>query len=344
MQTSLALVAGRSGGHIVPAMTYAENYKKQHGDAKILFFSTDYYLDRAIVELYPWISRYVPLALINFPGANILRYPLFIFQFLKCFIVSLYQLYRHKPVKLVSMGGYISIPVALASKCLGIPLVLFELNAVPGRATMQLARLANKIHVCFNEAQQYFDDSKVVYTPYPIRFTESDRIGRREACIALGIDPTKKVLLVLGGSQGSRYINQLLTDLTKKYISKHADIQVIHQTGAIDVEPLRMMYQDHTITSHVFDYKKNLGLCYESSDIIIARAGAGTIFEIAFFEKPVILIPLETKTTDHQVANAQSARHVYSDVHVVKQQELNENTVRDCWQIAQRYLNKTILD
>lgn len=337
--TSIALVAGRSGGHIIPAMTYAEDYKKKHADARILFFSTDYYLDRAIIELYPWITTYVPLALINFPGLNLLRYPLFVFQFLKCFFKSLYQLYYYKPVKLVSMGGYISIPVALASKCLGIPVVLFELNAVPGRASFQIARLAEKVHVCFKEALPYFSNTKVVYTPYPLRFTSNDRIGRREACLALGIDPTQKVLLVLGGSQGSRYINNLLTDIAKNYVTKHPQIQVIHQTGAIDVAPLQIMYQNHTIVSHVFDYRKDLGLCYEAADIIIARAGAGTIFEIAFFEKPGILIPLVTRTTDHQTINAEAIAQQYpGKFYVVMQKEAQDETSAACIAILKKYL------
>lgn len=287
-KASLAIVAGRSGGHIIPGMTYGEHYKKEHPEADVYFFSTDYYLDRAIIELYPWITRYVPLSLIGFPGFNLLRYPLFIFQCIKTFVVSSYYLYKWKPVKLVSMGGYISIPVAFAAWLLRIPVVLFELNAVPGRASYLIARLASKIHVCFQEAINAFSGKNVVQTPYPLRFNSYDKIGKREACIALGLDPAKKVLLVLGGSQGSRYINRLVEALAKDYLVGKEKVQVIHQTGPADVVPLQLVYQNHMIVNHVFDYKQDLSLCYEAADVIIARAGAGTLFEIAFFEKPSI--------------------------------------------------------
>lgn len=328
----IALVAGRSGGHIIPGMTYAEQYKKMHPDIHVLFFSTDYHLDKAIIDLYPWIDQYVPLSLVNFPGINIFRYPLFIFQFIKCFFISCYNLYTYAPGKIVSMGGYISIPVALAGWLMAIPVELFELNAVPGRAAYQIARFASKINVCFAQAQKYFPEEKTHFVSYPLRFNKKENIGRLAACNKLMLDPSKKVLLVLGGSQGSRFINKLLKELSEHYFINHQDIQIIHQTGALDVEPLQLVYQKHNIVSHVFDYKHDLQLCYEAADLVIARAGAGTLFELAFFEKLAIIIPLETKITDHQLDNAYAMQEMHPELFTVVRQQEIEHSIGNFYQ------------
>lgn len=317
----IALVAGRSGGHIIPALTYADEFRTAH-NVSVLFFSTDYNLDQAIIEMYPWITKYIPLALVNFPGINLFRYPLFIFQFLKCFIISFHQLYICAPIKIVSMGGYISLPVVLAGWMLSIPVELFELNAVPGRAAFQIARFSSKINVCFEDAKKYFPKQKVHLVDYPIRFKSYEKVGKLQAVSALNLSPDKKTILVLGGSQGSRFINQLLKELAHND-SIGERFQIIHQTGPLDVEPLQLVYKNNGIVNHVFDYKHDLQLCYEAADIIIARAGAGTLFEIVFFEKPAIIIPLEIKTTDHQVDNAYAMSKMHPQLITgVRQNEL----------------------
>ena len=111
------------------------------------------------------------------------------------------------------MGGYISLSVCLAARILHIPIDLFELNAVPGKAVTWLAPLARKIYVCFDQTKSFFKKEKVELTEYPIRFGSEDRIPKASAQVQLGLDPWKVTLLVLGGSQGSRSINELIKKL-----------------------------------------------------------------------------------------------------------------------------------
>ena len=325
IQPPLCLVAGKSGGHIVPALSYAHEYRQTSPDTPILFFSTDAKLDTSIVLSYPFISTYVPIKLDNFPRKKVWRYPAFIWHLINSFLTSIKYLWSQAPKRVISMGGYISIPVCLSAWLLRIPIELFELNASPGQASLFLAKFATKISVCFEQALNFFPANKTYKREYPLRFTDADRISKNQACIYLGLDPKKKVLLVLGGSQGSHFINNLLKDLTKEYAQELKDIQILHQTGDADVGAMRMVYADGSFTAQVFDYKNDLQYCYSAADLVIARAGAGTLFELAFFSKKSIIIPLEADTTTHQLDNALAMAQRYPDLFIV----LNQSSIKN---------------
>ena len=133
-QSVICVVAGKSGGHIVPAMTYATFCIDKNPNSKLLFFSTHTELDRTITALYPAVTFHVPLVMNTIPGFKLSQYPVFIWQNLQAFGKSFRSLYRLRPEKVMSMGGYVSLPVCLAAWFLRIPVELFELNATPGKA------------------------------------------------------------------------------------------------------------------------------------------------------------------------------------------------------------------
>lgn len=312
---NICLVAGCSGGHIVPGLTFIKDLKASGDYKNVLFFSAGSELDRSIAKSYEnIISSYVPLKLCNFPGLKIYKYPVFIYQFFSSFIASLRSLYRDKPQKVVSMGGYISIPVCLAAWFLKIDIELFELNAVPGNAIKWLAPLSSKIYICFDQAKSYFSKYNVQLVDYPIRFTVKDKLPKEEACKILGINYKKRTLLVLGGSQGSQFINDLILKFIEQYQSALNNVQIIHQTGAAQLDAIREFYKLHSVQALVFDFRNDLNVCYSAADLVIARAGAGTLFELKFFEKTSIIIPLETDKTDHQVDNAKAMAKSYPEI------------------------------
>ena len=218
---------------------------------------------------------------------------------MRAFYKSFMELRRAKPQRIVSMGGYISIPVCLAAWLLRIPIDLFELNAEPGKAIRWLTPLAHRVLTCFEEAQNYFPPEKVQSSPYPLRFTQADIIERETACKKLDLDPTKKILLVLGGSQGSQSLNKLIPALGKQY----PHICIIHQAGP-EAARLKEWYRQEKIDARVFEYLHELQYPYCAADLVIARSGTGTLFELLFFQKKALLVPLEVASTDHQVANA----------------------------------------
>lgn len=308
---SIAAVAGKSGGHIVPAISLLQ---KAGGN---IFFSTSGDLDKKIVELYPFIDKYVKLSVSAVPAIKeFWRWPGFIFRFTASFIRSLKELYSGKVSKVISTGGVVALPVVLAAKILGIEVDLYALDAEPGKAAMWIARVANRIYVCFEDAKKYFGDkTKVELVKYPIRFSEKDKLSKLSACEKLGIDSSKRVLLVLGGSQGSKFINDLMVEFAEwinqnstaiASASNSKDIAIIHQAGAGDLASLINAYKAAGIEAKVFNYMGNLEICYSACDLCIARAGAGTLFELEFFCKRAIIIPLEADTTSHQVMNAKA--------------------------------------
>ncbi len=314
VQKSFCVVAGKSGGHIIPGMTYVKQLTQKHPGYGVVFFSTDTELDRSIVALYPFVFSYVPLRLIPFPGKAVWRYPLFLWDCIWSFCVSFKTLVQTKPERVISMGGSISVPVCLAAWCLRIPIDLFELNAVPGKAVMWLAPLADTVSVCFEQARSFFN-RPVKVVPYPLRFGPQDILSPDVAKRHLGLNQEKKTLLILGGSQGSRSINELMKQF---FAHHHLDaVQVIHQAGASNVPELKQFYADHKQDALVFDYVHELKYAYSAADLVIARAGAGTLFELQFFGKKSLLIPLEIATTAHQVDNALAMAQMRPDLFTV---------------------------
>ena len=304
MSRIICYVAGKSGGHIIPALTHAQKSKEDSPDVKVLFFSTDSPLDRSLLEKHPLVDQYQPLTLANVPRKNILAWPRFVAQFFVVMGQVFTLLRRHRPSKVVSTGGYIGLPVCMIAKILRIPVELYVLDVVPGEAAKLLSRWADVTHLAFAQTAKYLPKSAhCVETPYPLRYKEVDRIAREQACERLGIDQHKKIVCVLGGSQGSHFIN----DLLQRWVSENSyakDCIIVHQTGLQGVEQVQQFYQRYGITAFVFAYRNDINLCYAAADVIVARAGAGTLFEILFFKKQAIIVPLETVTTAHQKDNA----------------------------------------
>ncbi len=316
----LCIVAGRSGGHIIPGMIYVRNFTHENPEYGAQFFSTDTELDRSIIALYPYVFTYTPLTVMGVPGRKIWLYPLFMFQVFWAFLISLRIFLRQRPERVVSMGGYVSIPVVLAARLLRIPVDLFVLDAVPGKAQLWLRAFAQHILICFKQAGSYFKHKKVTLVRYPLRFKAEDLLAPTAAITQLGLDHTKKTLLVLGGSQGSQSLNAIVHDLFAQHPELAKTVQVIHQAGPHGLHELEQFYKKLGIEALVFDYVHELQYSYAAADLIIARAGAGTIFEIAYFEKPAILIPLEVATTSHQLDNAEASAHDHPKLFTVYRQ------------------------
>ncbi len=338
-QKVLCIVAGKSGGHIVPGITYGQTFIEHNPDYKVLLFSTDSNLDKAITSFYTNISFYVPLTLTNFPRSRFLRYPLFIGQFVKAFFMSLKTLWRLKPEKIISMGGYVSLPVCIAGWLLRIPITTYELNAVPGRAVQWLAPLSQQVLVCFNQTCTFFASKKVQVAPYPLRFKKENLVSKAQACITLGLDPQRKTLLLLGGSQGSQFLNRACLKFLTESSFLHSSIQVIHQTGSADSKNVQKAYEDSSFPTLVFDYRHDIHVCYQAADIVIARAGAGTLFELNFFSKPSVIIPLESATTSHQVDNAHALQKQRPDLFYVFSQRALEHNTQEFYAILRSHLS-----
>lgn len=222
------------------------------------------------------------------------------------------------------MGGLVSLPVCFAAKLLRIPISIYELNAVPGKAVTLLAKTGADIYTCFKKTAQFFPKNKCLFSAYPIRYSANTlKIGKQKALKEIGLSPNKPTILILGGSQGSIFINTLIKQWIVSQPEQVKNVQIIHQTGSYDTTDWNIFYATHGISAHSFTYQDNLGIYYQAADIIICRSGAGTLFESIFFKKFIITIPLQSSaTTNHQVDNANAFKKQYPHLIWVMNQKM----------------------
>jgi len=321
----IGFVAGRSGGHILPALTLAQQYKEKYPETKIIFFSTNTKLDRSLLDKQKIVDHRIHISLGNFPYKKIYKYPLFLWQLNIAFLRSFYYLVRYRPDNIIALGGYISIPICIVAWLLKIPRELFELNVIPGKATCFLAPIIPHIAVCFDQTKKHLSEDKCYTTTYPVHFcTNAKTISKKDALAALTFLSMRKTIMILGGSQGSAFINHIAKEWVNENPEYQKKIQIIHQTGLLhDKYELEEFYANYSIPALVFDYYDELEYCYQAADLIICRSGAGTLFEVNFFKKPCITIPLETTITSHQYYNAKAMEsNSPSFFTVIQQKEL----------------------
>ena len=355
-RTSICFVAGCSGGHILPCLTLAQQERAKNPQLLVLFFTTDRALDKKILaSAADTVTHHVTLPLSSLAYGKWYKLPILFWHLIRSFFTSIRQLRKWHPAYVLTTGSHIAIPVCLAAWVLRIPVKLFEVNVLPGKTITLLAYFAQEIFICYAQTKNHLPAHKCILSSYPIKCVESDRIlSSKEALqiitaqekIVTESDSTekilthdKKTLLILGGSQGSLFLNQLIkkvldsdTATTQNNASddseKHVrnQIQIIHQTGDLDQTDWKRFYAQREIPALVFTYRNQMAPYYAAADTIICRAGAGTLAELIFFNKKSIVIPLETKATDHQLNNALACSKEHPKlITVLRQNELADN-------------------
>lgn len=322
---ALCYVAGKSAGHILPCLTRAREVVKRYPAFSILFFTSDGSLDKKVIDTSSVVTTHVPLKIMNVPRAKWYLLPVFIMQLIASFFKALFYLRKCKPRQVVTTGGYIAIPVVLAAWMLRIPVELQSLDAVPGKALRFLTPFAQVITIVFKSNTQFFPPEKCLTANYPIRFGKQEASMSKDYALSkLGLRSNRFTLFVLGGSQGSQFLNDTLKMLLTSGITTDM-IQIIHQTGNDDTQAYTTLYNEMSVPAYVFSYYDQLALCYKAADLIMCRAGAGTLFEIMFFKTPCILIPLESNSTTHQKDNACAIAAEHPDLCTIVEQKKVEN-------------------
>ncbi len=305
---TVCFVAGESGGHIIPALTLAQHLKAANPHYRILLITTDGTFDQQLAQqAHQTIDAHLSLNL-GPRSRRRLGYTVSLgWRMIKATLATLRFLRAHAPQVVTGMGGLVCLPVCLAATMLRIPIDLYELNAVPGKAVKMLARLARTIWIVHEGSKKQLPAKKCLLTSYPVRYEPEDRkISPADARAHLDLDQNRPTLLVLGGSQGSVSLNQFVGRLFKQDRTLKDKLQIIHQTGDHDQTDWPAFYQQHNVHAHVFSFADNLRSSYAAANLVLTRAGAGTLAEITFFEKPCIIVPLVTPHNDHQRHNAQA--------------------------------------
>ena len=290
---------GGTGGHIFPAISIANEIKLRYPTADILFVGAQ---DRMEMEKVPeagykieglWISGIQR----RLTSKNLL----FPVKLVKSLWKARDIIKKFDPQVVIGTGGFASGPLLQMANREHIPTLIQEQNSFPGITNKLLAKGADKICVAYPEMQRFFPAEKIVFTGNPVRQDLLKVEEKREEAIKFfGIDPGKKTVLVLGGSLGARKINELIEENLREF--EKNDLQLLWQTGSLYIKD----YEKYNLKQNVqtFEFLKRMDLAYAAADIIISRAGAGTVSELCIVGKPVVFIPSPNVAEDHQTKNA----------------------------------------
>ena len=314
MKQKILISTGGSGGHVVPATILYEHLEEQFQ----VSISSDYrglkFLDKNkyILEIF----NVTPIS------KKIFLQPFQFFLIIYLIIKSIFFLKKKKIDILISTGGYMSLPLCLASKVLKIKLFLFEPNMVLGRSNKFFIKSCEKIF-CYSDRiknfpKKYINKINVIPALLRKKFYESKK--------ADGIDGHIN-LLIIGGSQGAKIFDTLIKTSTIK-LAKRYRLKIYQQSNVVNFEDLKKFYKDNNINYELFDFNKDISNLMSGSNLCLTRAGASTLAELVFLNLPCVTIPLPTSKDNHQFENAIFYNKIGCNW-ILNQNEINEETLAD---------------
>lgn len=297
-QLKVIISGGGTGGHIYPAISIADEIKRRHPDAQILFVGAK---GRMEMEKVPqagykieglWITgleRKLSLKNLSFP-----------FKLMSSLLRAKQIIKEFKPDVVIGTGGFASGPLLKMANSRNIPTLIQEQNSYPGITNRLLGKQADIICTAYEHLERFFPAEKIKITGNPVRqdlLSINNKV--EEARSFFKLKENKMTLLVLGGSLGARRINQLMEAYLP--LIKEREVQVIWQTGSLYYEEYKK-FNNGLVQTHAF--LNRMDLAYAAADIIISRAGAGSVSELCIVGKPVLFIPSPNVAEDHQAKNA----------------------------------------
>lgn len=310
----IIISGGGTGGHIFPAVSIANAIKVLCPEADILFVGAEGRMEMQRVPDagYPIVG--LPVA--GFDRKHLWKNVSVLIKLLRSQWKARKIIREFNPQVAVGVGGYASGPVLKVAGMMGIPTLIQEQNSYAGVTNKLLAKKACTICVAYEGMERFFPKEKIVLTGNPVRQNLlTDSVSREEAVDYFHLDPKKRTILVLGGSLGARTINQTL-QATIAIMQEHTEVQWIWQTGKIYIEQVKQSIAETTgemvmgtrvgalPNLYVTDFIKDMSKAYAAADLVISRAGAGSISEFCLLHKPVILVPSPNVAEDHQTKNA----------------------------------------
>ncbi len=293
---------GGTGGHIFPAVSIANAVKALRPDAKILFVGA---LGRMEMQRVPAAGyEIIGLPIQGFDRKNLLKNFKVLYKIWKSQRMAKKIIKDFRPQVAVGVGGYASGPTLNMAAAKGIPCLLQEQNSYAGVTNKLLAKKAAKICVAYEGMERFFPAEKIMMTGNPVRQQLLDTtISHEDAVRTFGFDPTKKVVLIVGGSLGARTLNESVLQHLDQI--RQSDVQFIWQTGKFYSAEISERLKGQDIPNlTVTDFISDMGVAYKAADLVVSRAGAGSISEFCLLGKPVILVPSPNVAEDHQTKNA----------------------------------------
>jgi UDP-N-acetylglucosamine--N-acetylmuramyl-(pentapeptide) pyrophosphoryl-undecaprenol N-acetylglucosamine transferase len=298
------LAGGGTGGHVIPALAIAQELQREYG-AEVLFIGTARGIENRLVPAAGFALRLIRVgALKNVSLGTRLRT---VFDLPQAMWESRRILAEFGPDVAIGVGGYASGPAMLAAAQKRIPTLAFEPNVVPGFANRMIAPMVSAAAVHFAETGRYFRRFEV--TGVPVRQAFFEIAGKKPG-------EGKPSLLVFGGSQGARAINQAMLQCLRELLKQVPDIHIIHQTGERDYNEAQAAYQRASASAEVYPFIADMPTFFARADLLVCRSGASTVAEIAAAGKPAIFVPFPRAADDHQRVNAQALERIGAAVMV----------------------------
>ena len=294
---------GGTGGHIFPAVSIANAIKAMHPDAKILFVGA---LGRMEMQRVPAAGYEIKgLPIQGFDRKNLLKNVKVLYKIWKSQRMAKNIIKEFRPQVAVGVGGYASGPTLNKAAAMGIPCLIQEQNSYAGVTNKLLAKKAAKICVAYEGMERFFPAEKILLTGNPVRQQLLENTQTKEEALrSFGLDATKKTILIVGGSLGARTVNESV--LKHLDAIRQSGVQFIWQTGKYYHAQItdQLAKEEKVDNLVVTDFISDMGAAYKAADLVVSRAGAGSISEFCLLGKPVILVPSPNVAEDHQTKNA----------------------------------------
>jgi len=292
----LAIAGGGTGGHLFPGVAAAREISSRHAGAKILFITGEKQMEARIVERSGY--RRETIRVEGLKGRGWRKGVLTLLALPRSFIQARRILRDFGPGVVLGVGGYSAGPVCVAARWLRIPTAAHEQNSFPGLTNRLLSRIVNRVFISFEESRSRFPGGCLVFTGNPVReeiLSASPRAIPMEGNLSL---------LVVGGSQGALAVNTAVVAALERLKKQGRWFDVLHQTGEADYERVLRLYTDLGIRGSVTPFIEDMARGYANADLVVGRAGAGTVSELAALGRPSVLIPFPYAANDHQTTNA----------------------------------------
>jgi UDP-N-acetylglucosamine--N-acetylmuramyl-(pentapeptide) pyrophosphoryl-undecaprenol N-acetylglucosamine transferase len=291
------IAGGGTGGHLFPGVAIAEEIRARDPSAEVTFVGTRRGIEARVLPDLGW-----PLELIEVSGlktvgaAGAMRG---MFRLPRALLQARRLIKKHRPDAVIGVGGYASGPVVLAARMRGIPTAICEQNSIPGLTNKLLGRFVRAVFLSFDESRRFFKPKKILMTGNPVRRDLVQKLLAPGPAAA----PDRVHVLVCGGSQGAVAVNELASAALAALAKSHP-LAITHQTGEKDLEATRARYAAAGVDATCHAFIKDMAAAYLTADLIIGRAGATTVAELAIAGKPAIFIPYPFAADNHQELNA----------------------------------------
>ncbi len=295
---SVVIACGGTGGHFFPGLAVGQELERSGVSVRLL--ASQKAVDQNNAAGYS-VGEVAFLPSVGFVRGRRLA---FLWGLLKSLGLCARWFSQWRPQVVLVMGGFTSVAPALVGRLFGAKVFLHEANSVPGRANRLLARLCSGVFVGFPAAKNQFGRRTVTVTGTPVRDSFRESVSRAAAS-RWGLDPKDPILLVMGGSQGARALNQLLQEIAPVLAFRYPHLQFVHLTGPADAETMEALYRRLGVRHYVAPYLSDTSVLIRMASVVLSRAGASSLAEYAAVRVPALLVPYPAAVDDHQKINAQ---------------------------------------